>query len=107
MEKYALSQTILDGIEEQFLKNEGKSITGKFLKSLFVINTIQLQEGIRRLRLKGMPIVSRGTKGYAYVNDKEEIIKTALSLIGRGMKIIEVGNSMLEYQGEGEEDYDK
>lgn len=96
MNQSKINQTQLEQLKMLFLKNEGRYYTGKFLQSLLVLNKMGVQDGIRKLREDNIPIVSRGVNGYTYSTDKEEILKTGLSLKNRGQKIVDIGNQMIK-----------
>jgi len=74
--------------------NKHKTISGGQLKDLFQLTTTQLQGMIHDLRIQRQPIISKGNLGYNYSTDKEEILKTYMSLMKRGMSIIHAAQGL-------------
>jgi len=84
-------------VEDFFLENKGKTISGEKIKALFGFTTVKLQSIIHDLRTEMWPIVSCGKNGYKFSEDKDEITKTYMSLTQRAKSILVAANGLKEY----------
>ena len=91
-------------IKNYLIKNKHRYISGDILKQQFNLTTIKLQKIIHDLRVNGEPIISGGYLGYKYTTDKQEIMKTYLSLKNRAISIHSAANGlMMSLEGDGDE----
>jgi len=82
-------------IKNYLKEQKHRYVSGDSLKHQFNLNTIKLQKIIHELRVEGEPIISGGNLGYRYSTDKQEIMKTYLSLKNRAMSILSASNGLL------------
>lgn len=91
------SEQTYDLIKNYFLENKEKNISGQKLKDIFGLTTISLQSIIHDLRVEYWPIISSGKQGYKLTDDKDEIMKTYMSLVQRAKSILVAADGLKEY----------
>jgi len=97
MKKKNYTERNYELVKLYFKYNKNQHTSGEKLKQLFGLNTISLQGIIHDLRTEMTPIISCGKNGYKFTTNKDEIMKTYMSLTERAKSILVAANGLKEY----------
>jgi len=86
-----------EAVADYFFENKDKTISGEKIKQLFGLTTVKLQAIIHDLRVDNKPIISLGRNGYKLTEDKDEVMKTYMSLVERAKSILVAANGLKDY----------